>query len=337
MRVRKVVVLSTGGTIASRRDEHGVAVAAYSVRALLERAPLPAGVTVEGRDVGLRGSYLLTPADMAGVARQVHLTLADPGVHGVVVTHGTDTMEETSYLTDLTHADPRPVVFTGAQRPADAPDADGPRNLADAVAAAAHPGARDQGVLIAFAGRVFASAGTRKTHTVALDAFGAPESGALGWVRDGRVALVARPVRFPPLPPAALDVAATKVDVVAHYPGADPAALDAAAEAGAAGIVLVGTGMGNATPRIAASVARLTEAGVVVALSTRVHAGPVVGVYGRGGGADLIASGALPTGTLPASQAHILLTALLAAYRKPERVAEELARRVQGNTDEGTK
>ncbi|GAA5166504.1 asparaginase [Pseudonocardia eucalypti] len=329
-------MLSTGGTIASRRDEHGVAVASDPVGALLERAPLPAGVEAEGRDVGLRGSYLLTPADMAGVVRQVHLALADPEVHGVVVTHGTDTMEETSYLADLTHADPRPVVFTGAQRPADAPDADGPRNLADAVAVAAHPGARDQGALIVFAGQVFAAAGTRKTHTVALDAFGAPESGALGWVREGRVALVARPVRNPALPAAALDVAATKVDMVAHYPGANPAALDAAAEAGAEGIVLVGTGMGNATPEIAASVARLTGAGVVVALSTRVHAGPVVGVYGRGGGADLIAAGARPTGTLPASQAHILLTALLAAYRKPEKVAEELARRVGETSEERT-
>jgi len=273
------------------------------------------------------GSYLLTPGDMAGIVREIHRTLADDSVLGVVVTHGTDTMEETAYLAELVHSDPRPVVFTGAQRAADVPDTDGPRNLADAVAVAADPAARDCGVLITFDGAVFAARGTRKTHTAAPAAFSAPDTGPLGGVRDGVVGLGARPVRFPPLDLAALDLDDIRVDAVTYYPGADATVLDAVHAAGARGVVLAGTGAGNANRQVCAAVERLTAAGVVVALSTRVAGGPVAAIYGNGGGLDLLAAGAVPTGVLRPSQARILLAALLAQYRDPVRVGEELARR----------
>jgi L-asparaginase len=248
-------------------------------------------------------------------------------VLGVVVTHGTDTMEETAYLAELVHSDPRPVVFTGAQRAADVPDTDGPRNLADAVAVAADPTARDLGVLITFDGAVFAARGTRKAHTAAPAAFSAPDTGPLGGVRDGVVSVGARPVRLPPLDLAALDLDGIRVDAVTYYPGADATVLDAVHAAGARGVVLAGTGAGNANRQVCAAVERLTAAGVVVALSTRVAAGPVAAIYGNGGGRDLLAAGAVPTGVLRPSQARILLAALLAQYRDPVRVGQELARR----------
>ncbi|HEX4247352.1 MAG TPA: asparaginase [Pseudonocardia sp.] len=326
--MRGVVIISTGGTIASRRDERGASVASDGVGALLERLPVTVGVPVEGRDVLCLGSYLLTPSDMAGIVREIHRALADEAVLGVVVTHGTDTMEETAYLADLVHDDPRPVVFTGAQRPADAPDTDGPRNLADAIAVAADPAARDCGVLLTFDGSVFAAKGVGKSHTAAPAAFSAPDSGPLGHVRDGVVSLAVRPVRLPPLDLTALDLADLRVDVVTYYPGADATVLDAVHAAGARGVVLAGTGAGNANREVCAAVDRLTRDGVVVALSTRVAAGPVAGIYGNGGGGlDLLAAGAVPTGVLRPSQARILLAALLARYRDPVRVAAELARR----------
>lgn len=325
--MEKVVVLSTGGTIASRHDERGVSLACDDASALLERLPVPADVPVVGKDVLCVGSYLLTPADMARIAREVHRTLADDDVLGVVVTHGTDTMEETAFLAELWHDDHRPVVFTGAQRPADAPDKDGPRNLADAITVAADPRSRDRGVLLVFDGAVFGARGTRKTQTLAAAAFAAPDTGPLGQVRDGALAYLALPVRFPPIEPA--ELAGVRVDVVAFYPGADTAALDAVVAAGATGVVLEATGSGNANPRICDAIARLTGAGVVVALSTRVHSGPVAGLYGNGGGADLVEAGAIPTGTLRPSQARILLTTLLARHRDPVRVVEELVRRTE--------
>ena len=147
--------------------------------------------------------------------------LRDPGVTGLVVTHGTDTIEETAFLLDLVVDDERPVVLTGSQRPADAPDSDGPANLADAVTVAAHPDARGLGALIVFGGRVFAARGTRKSHTLAADTFTSPSGGPVGWVRGEHVQVELRPRQRPrlPLPPGALDD--VRVDVVPHYPGPD--------------------------------------------------------------------------------------------------------------------
>ena len=325
--MRRVVVLSTGGTIASRQDARGAGLAADAVDALLGRLPFDPGVPVEGQDVLCVGSYLLSPADMAGIVREAHRVLADETVLGVVVTHGTDTMEETAFLADLVHDDPRPVVFTGAQRPADAADSDGPRNLADAISVAASPAARGRGVLITFDGAVFGARGTRKARTLAAAAFAAPDAGPIGQVREGAVAFTALPVRFPPLELA--ELSGVRVDVVACYPGADTTALDAVVAAGARGVVLEATGAGNANPKIRDAVAEKTRSGVVVALSTRVHAGPVAGLYGNGGGVDLLDAGAVPTGMLRPSQARILLTALLARHRDPVLVARELARRTE--------
>jgi L-asparaginase len=322
--VRRVVVVSTGGTIASRPDHRGAGIAADDVNALLGRLPGDPGVPVEGVDVLRVGSYLLTPRDMSEIVLRIHRALADTDVLGVVVTHGTDALEETAFLAELVHGDPRPVVFTGAQLNAATPDTDGPRNLADAISVAASPVATGLGVLVVFGGQVFAARGTRKSHTLAPAAFSAPESGPVGWVREGVVELGARPLRFPPLDIDTLDVSDIRVDIVACYPGSDAVALDAVAAAGAHGVVLEATGAGNANHSIRDAVARLTRAGVVVALSTRVHSGPVAALYGNGGGVDLVEAGAVPTGSLRPSQARVLLIALLARYRDPVRVADEL-------------
>jgi L-asparaginase len=324
--MRRVVVLSTGGTIASRPDHRGAGFAADDANALLGRLPGDLGVVVEGVDVFCVGSYLLTPGDMGEIARRAHQALADPEVLGVVVTHGTDALEETAFLADLVHSDPRPVVFTGAQRNAAVADTDGPRNLADAISVAACPAAAGHGVLVVFDGQVFAARGIRKTHTLAPAAFSAPNSGPIGQVRDGLVELTARPIRTPALDLSALDLDSVRVDIVACYPGSDAVALDAVALAGAQGVVLEATGAGNANHAVCDAVARLTRAGVVVALSTRVHSGPVAALYGNGGGVDLIEAGAVPAGSLHPSQARLLLIALLARDRDPVRAAAELRR-----------
>ena len=209
-------------------------------------------------------------------------TLRSPDVAGVVVTYGTDTTEETAFFLDLFHADPRPVVVTGAQRAADAPDSDGPRNLTDAVTAAAAPATRGLGVLIGFG------------------------------VSSSRPAAPAR------------------VDVVACYPDADATALPALVDVGARGIVLEATGAGNANPATCAVVAELTAAGVVVVTSTRVAAGPVTAIYGDGGGVDLLAAGAVPSGLLRPSQARMLLAALLGLHQDPRAVRVAFAQHASG-------
>jgi len=318
-----VVVLATGGTISARRsDAGGALLASDGADRLVGAVAVPPGVTVEAHDVLKAGSYGLTLGNLRTIADTVaeHLTRRD--VDGIVVTHGTDTLEETAILLDLVHADPRPVVLTGAQRSADVPDTDGPRNLADAITVAADPQLRGHGVVVAFGGAVLAARGVRKSHTVDLAAF-TGRAGRLATVLDGGVTVDAFPHRPVLLDHPTAELDDVRVDILLAYPGARPDLLRAAAEAGAHGVVIAGTGVGNAPPGFAAAISVLTEQGVVVGLSTRVTAGPVRPVYGDGGGADLVAAGAVPL-ALPAAQGRIALALLLSTGLAPDQVAKQL-------------
>jgi L-asparaginase len=325
-----VTVLATGGTIASRSGGGGGATARDDGADLVARLDLPPGLEVEVHDVFRVGGFRMTLDRVHELARTVASALHADDVAGVVVTHGTDTAEETAFFLDLFHADPRPVVVTGAQRAADAPDSDGPRNLGDAITAAAAPTTRGLGVLIGFGGQLFPARGTRKSHTLAADTFTNPAGGPLGWVHSGQVEVVTAPRRRPALDLAAFDPTGVRVDVTPCYPDADATALRAFADAGARGVVLEATGAGNANPAICAAVAELTAAGVVVVTSTRVAAGPVTPIYGDGGGVDLLAAGAVPSGLLRPSQARMLLAALLGLHRDPVAVRKAFARHAAG-------
>jgi L-asparaginase len=325
-----VTVLATGGTIASRADTRGGATAQDPGADLVGRLDLPAGIDLRVRDVVRVGGFRMTLDRVHEVAGAVATELRDDAVAGVVITHGTDTIEETAFFLDLFHHDARPVVVTGAQRAADAPDTDGPRNLTDAVTAAASPTTRDLGVLIGFGGQLFPARGTRKSHTLAADTFTNPAGGPLGWVHGADVGVVTAPRRGPALPLDAFDPAGVRVDVVPCYPDADDTALRACVAAGARGIVLEATGAGNANPAICDAVAEVTAAGVVVITSTRVAAGPVTPIYGDGGGVDLIAAGAVPSRLLRPFQARMLLVALMGSHDDPaviRRGFADLARR----------
>jgi L-asparaginase len=305
--VTRVAVVATGGTIASTATKGGV-VATRTAAALLETADV-ADIDIETHDLMTVGSYRMKLTHLRSISDAVGDLLGrtrDP-VDGIVITHGTDTMEETAILLDLVHDDPRPVVLTGAQRASDAADGDGPRNLADAVLVAAAPAARAAGVLIAFAGQILPARGARKVHTTALAAFRSVTGGQVGEVEDGTVTITATPRRPAPLPRPDEAFDRVRVDLIETYPGADGVLLKAAAAAGARGIVLAGTGIGNANPAVVDAVRELVAGGTAVVLSTRVPEGPVAGVYGDGGGADLVAAGVPAASGLPATQTRILL------------------------------
>lgn len=306
-----IVVITTGGTIASTSDENGAKRASASPEELLAGITPPPGVTLRSVDLMRVNSATMDLSELDAVAAAVTDALKDPDVRGVVVTHGTDTMEETSFLVDLQHDDPRPVVFTGAQRSHDMVDPDGPGNLADAVAVAAAAEARDLGALICFGGEINQAAGTRKVHNSATTAFADPDHGPVGAVIAGDVRIRVRRPRSVTCPRAR--IADTRVDVIACYPGVDSTTIDAAVAAGAAGIVLEAPGTGNANVEITQAVDGHVRAGVVVVVASRVLAGAVRPVYGGGGGGvDMVAAGAHPAGDLRPSQARILLALLLA-------------------------
>ncbi|WP_336323755.1 asparaginase [Streptomyces lavendofoliae] len=316
--MKRIVVISTGGTIASRWQGSGFAADAHG-QEVMATAAVPEGVAIEVVDLFSVNSPRLTTAHQLTLVRTVHEVLADPGVDGVVVTHGTDTLEESAFLVDLYHDDPRPVVFTGAQLPLDAEDGDGPRNLHDALLTASLT--RDLGVLVAFDGKVHAARGTVKTHTVGPDAFADPSHARVGDIGFGKVSVRRRPARPAALPLPGVPESRPRVDMVMHHADGDPLLLNAAVEAGAQGVVLVATGAGNATPEVVSAVATATARGVLVALTTRVPSGPVSQIYTHGGGVDLVAAGAVPTGLLRAGQARVaVLAAVLATTDTDERV-----------------
>jgi L-asparaginase len=230
---------------------------------------------------------------------------------GVVVTHGTDTLEETAFLCDLLYAGDAPVVFTGAIRPASAPGADGPANLRDAVALARSDAAAGLGALVAFAGEVHAARAVRKSSSTAPSAFSSPGVGPLGHVREGRATIVHRIERRPPIPVAELDAS---VHVVAAGLGTDGALVEAAVAAGADGLVAVALGAGHVPPPFLAAVRRAAAAVPVIA-TVRPERGAILHeTYGfEGAERDLRASGAICAAALSPAAARIKLLACLGA------------------------
>ena len=302
----RLVVITTGGTIATSAGPQGV------LRPTRSGAELVSGLAADGVDVvDLMSvdSSQLTPADWVRIGDAVTAAVAgsDGGVAGVVVTHGTDSMEETALWLDLTYSGAPPVVLTGSSRPADAPDPDGPANLRDALTVAADPAARGLGVLLSFAGTVWAPLGTTKLGP----ALGGPALFG-GTPPVGRVAGGTFTVETVKERPFLGRVATTpRVDIAAAYPGSDGTAIDAFAAAGARGVVVEAMGSGNAGPAVVDAVARACAHGVAVAIATRVPAGGTKAAYGPGH--DLVAAGAVMVPRLRASQARVLMMAALGA------------------------
>lgn len=308
-----VVILTTGGTIASRPDPDagGVrAVVSGAELAKIASAMVP-GVEVRVDEVLRTGGYLMNQELMLQLAERCREHALSPDVAGIVVTHGTDTMEESAYLVDLLYGADKPVVFTGAQRNAADSDGDGPRNLRNAVRIAVDPQAEGIGAVICMDGRIDGARHGTKVDTIAVRAFGSPGHGQVGEVTDQRVAIFHRRVR----PRQFDDVHALpdRVDIVKLYAGIDGTFLRAAREAGARGVVLEAFGLGNANLEILQEVTEAIAAGVVVLVCSRCHQGFVWPTYSNGGGYDLAKAGAIFGGNLKATKARLLLLAALAS------------------------
>jgi L-asparaginase len=307
-----VVVVSTGGTIAMRPDPAtGKLVPAVSGEELVEMLRWPDAPPLELDDFARVPSFDMHGDLVLALADRVAEHCRRDDVAGVVVTHGTDTMEESVYTVDRLHASEKAVVFTGAQRAADEPDTDGPRNLRGAIRAALAPASAARGAVVAFAGEVHAAREVRKVHTSALVAFASPGYGPLGHVDGDRVTYRRRPDRNPPLPRPEGEL--PRVDLIRLHAGSDDRFLRCSLEAGSRGIVLEATGRGNANERVLPGVSAAAAAGVPVVVCSRCAAGRVEPVYGRGGGRDLAEAGALFAGDLAGAKARVLLQLLLAA------------------------
>ena len=296
---RILVVLGTGGTIAgsaASADENvAYRAATLPVATLVGSLPTPAGVVVESEQVAQLDSKDMDFATWRALAGRVAGHLARPEVAAIIVTHGTDTLEETAYFLQRVLAPAKPVVFTAAMRPATSRLADGPQNLADAVAVATATGAR--GVVVVVAGTVHSALDVRKVHPYRLDAFGSGDAGPIARVEEGRLR------SFRPWP----DGEATRlgldrlpsgastwpwVAVVTSGAGADARAVRALVDAGCAGIVVAATGNGRVHAALEAPLREAMARGCAVLRSTRCLDGTVIDAAGASG-TDIPSAGAL--------------------------------------------
>jgi L-asparaginase len=308
--VREVTVLAAGGTIGMRPGEDGGAVPRLDADGLVEAVPALTGVTgLRACTISTRPSVQLTAAEALDIARAA-ASEADAG-RGVVVTHGTDTLEEVALLCDLLYAGEAPIVFTGAMRHASALGADGPANLFDAVVVAGAAGAEGLGVLVVFAGTVHAARAVRKADSTAPAAFDSPRLGPIGRVQEGRAWMARRLERFPPVPVASLDAT---VHIVPAALGVDGALVDAAVESGADGLVGVVLGAGHTPPPFLAALKR-AAAGVPVVVTVRPERGSILhGTYAfEGAERDLRAGPLICAAALSPAAARIKLLACLGA------------------------
>jgi len=307
---KHVHVLFTGGTISMKIDPGtGAAVPALSGGEIVSRVQglrKEAHLTLEDY-ARLPGPHV-TPQWMWRLRGRVALVLQDPSVDGVVVTHGTDTLEETAFLLDLTLDGAKPVVLCGAMRTVSEPGWDGPANLMAAVRAAVHPDSPGRGVLVTVGEEVHAAAEVTKWHTQSLASFRSPR-GPLGSVERGQI-VYHRPAFHAPALRARRIV--SNVDLHVMATGVDDGLIRASLARGARGLVLEATGAGNVPPAVLPGLRAALGAGVPVVVVSRCAEGPVAPVYGyEGGGRALREMGAILGSELPGPKARVKLMVAL--------------------------
>ncbi|MEV7228098.1 asparaginase [Polymorphospora sp. NPDC051019] len=318
---RRVAVFSLGGTIAMTGGPAGGVVPTLTAADLVAAVPALAttGVTLDVHDFRRLPGASLGFDDLLALVTAAGREVAG-GADGVVVTQGTDTIEETSYALDLLWPYDAPLVVTGAMRNPTLAGADGPANLLAAVTVAAAPASRRMGCLVVLGDEIHAARWVRKTHTTAPAAFRSPDIGPVGLVAEGRARVLARPARHP-LDLQVRDPGAVRTAVLPVVLGDDGATLRRAGS-GLDGLVVAGFGVGHVP---AATVAVLGElaAGMPVVLASRVGAGPVLtATYGfPGSESDLLSRGLVAAGTLDCYKARVLLHLLLAAGADRDRIA----------------
>lgn len=320
---KTVTVFATGGTIAMKYDEAaGGLIPACTGEDLTAAVPgLSDLAHIEVEQVCNVPSGHMTPDIMFTLHQRAEEVLARDDVTGVVITHGTDTVEETAYFLDLTHSSDKPIVLTAAMRGAAETSPDGPANIYCAVQAAAAPESRNKGVMVCLNNLLHAAGEVMKTHSANCATFDSPWWGPIGYVDCDRVIYRRTPTPFEHFDPKTLSA---RVDLIKAVTGSGREYIDFAVEQGIQGLVIEGFGRGNIPPGMINGIADAVAKGVAVVVSTRTPGGRVLDVYGYAGSVtDSCKHGAIMGGEISAAKARLKL--ILALSEKPQLAKDPVA------------
>lgn len=275
----KVYILATGGTIAgsgSSATKSNYSAGQVAIGTLLDAVPAIKDVAdVEGEQVVNIGSQDMSDAVWLVLAKRVNELLAQDDVNGIVITHGTDTMEETAFFLSLVVKSNKPVVLVGAMRPSTAISADGPANLYNAVVTAASEASLDRGVLVCMNGKVYGAADVTKTNTTSVETFQAPNSGPLGYVHNGEVRYFRPAAKQADAPYFSIDglKSLPKVGIAYGYSNVEGDVVKMMIKKHYKGIVYAGVGNGNIHQNVFPELEKARKDGILVVRSSRVPTG----------------------------------------------------------------
>lgn len=316
--MKKILIVFTGGTFSMMIDEStGGAVPRYSGEELLKKIPEASDLaSLVCYDFGNYPGPHMTPELMFVLSKKIREMITAEKYDGVIVTHGTDTLEETAYLLDLTIKAEIPIVVIGSMKNSSEPDWDGPRNLLDAIHICLEKNSRSIGVLVCLNGEINAASEVTKTYTDEVDTFHSLDFGALGFVQNGKVWLNRLPRLLETIDTKKIE---TNVDMLTAYAGMNEKFFKYSAESGVKGIVVEALGVGNVPPAAFDGIKYAVDKGIPVVLVSRCPAGETEDVYSYpGAGKWLQKIGVIFTDYLNGQKARIKLMLALGFTNKHE-------------------
>ena len=318
MNLKKILIVFTGGTFSMMIDEKtGGAVPRYSGEELLEKIPQAKQLAdITCYDFGKYPGPHMTPELMFKLSNTIKDLIKDNEHAGVVITHGTDTLEETAYLLDLTIKTEIPIVLIGSMKNSSEPDWDGPRNFLDAIHVCLNEDCRNLGVLVCLNGEVNAASEVTKTYTDEIDTFRSLDFGALGLIEDGKVTINRPPFKLENI---ITDKIVTNVDMLTVYAGMNEKFFKYSADSGVEGIVVEALGVGNVPPAAFEGIKYAVEKNIPVVLVSRCPAGETLDIYSYpGAGKWLHSIGVIFAEYLNGQKARIKLMLVLGKTRNKD-------------------
>lgn len=309
--MKKIIIIFTGGTISMKTDSKtNAAVPVMTGEDILKMIPgIDIISDIDFFDFSMIPGPHMTPSMMMELSKLIHHKLENEGYDGAVVTHGTDSLEETAYLVDLTSLSEKPIVFVGAMKSSSELSWDGPVNLIDAVYTAASNESFGRGTLVVMNSEVHSASQVTKTNTHTLDTFKSVDFGPIGFIDNNKVYYYHRYTKRQYIPIVDVD---NKVELIKCACGMDDKLLRFCVDSGAHGIIIEGMGRGNIPPEMVPGVEYALSRHIPIILVSRCHNGKVLDSYGYiGAGKDLTLKGVILGDNLPGQKARIKLMVAL--------------------------